>query len=121
MQEDPACLFAWCDEYTFICTLRGCLLAQMAFAHSVQRQNDGDESHESSKGSRKDGSPATNQCDGSGGSASILQLMAAISQVLEEIGSLASQHGMQPVCQRSVEGVVHLLSQVKKCPNEWQM
>jgi hypothetical protein len=120
MQEDPACLYAWCDEYTLICTLRGCLLAQMAFAHCVQRQNASNESEESFVESSTGDSAVTEQHQ-SGNSSSLLHLVIEILQVLEVIRSLASRHGMQPSCERRVEHVVLLLSQVHSRPNAWDI
>lgn len=108
LQEDPACLFAWCDEYTLVCTLRACLLAQMAFAPLAQ---------DSFKSGSTDDNIAMEQHDGLD-SSHLPRLVAEISELLQTVVSTREQI-LQPVCQRSIEEVLLLLAQVKECPNAW--
>jgi hypothetical protein len=109
VQEDPAYLFVWCDEYTLLCILRGCLLAEMALSPTTSQKQNQDEMQIGLRGSSTGDSTSVEQFDGLGSCVGVQRTAAEISTTLQNILSLGSQH---PVVQRSVEQILNLLAQL---------
>lgn len=110
VQEDPGCLFAWCDVYTLVCTLRGCLLARTAVFLPAQGKQSSGELHERSKWSSTDHDVAVEHDDL--GSSNLLHLIARISDLLQTIVAQSNKRILQPLCQRSIEETLSVLSRV---------